>query len=105
MAVTVLEFPSSLPTSKQIVPVEIPTSPEDIVAENVYLEYVHLTKGTSGSAVVTINDKQGTPLEVFRTIVDSQAPISWQPKRRYCPGGITWSASGTGVIGYVQWSK
>jgi hypothetical protein len=105
LAVTVIDFPSSLPTGQQTVPVEIPTVAEDVVAENVYLEYAHFTNGGSSSAVVTVKDKQGTPLEVFRVTCDATAPVSWRPERRYCPGGINWVSSAAGVIGYLRWSK
>lgn len=105
MAVTVIDFPSSLPSGQQTVPIEVPTSPEDVVSESVYLEYAHFTNGGSASATVTVKDKQGTPLEVFRVPCDPTAPVSWPAARRYCPGGINWVASAGGVIGYLRWSK
>lgn len=105
MAVTVIDFPSSLPTGQQTVPVEIPTVAEDVVSENVYLEYAHFTNGGSSSAVVTLKDKQGTPLEAFRVTCDPTAPVVWPGGRRYCPGGINWVSSAAGVIGYLRWSK
>lgn len=106
MAVTIQAHPSSLPTQQEIIPVAVPTSAEDVISESVYLEFMHLTNGGSATVDVTINDKQGTPLEVFRVTVDPKAPVSWNPgHRRYCPGGIRWSASAAGVIGYLKWSK
>lgn len=105
MAVTVMNLPSSLPGGYQIVPVAVPTVAEDVVAESVYLEYAHFSNPAASSITITIMDKQGTPLEVFRVEVSGNAPVSWEPKRRYCPGGINWVASASGVVGYLQWSK
>jgi len=106
MAVTVMDYPASLPTRHQIIPVAVPAIAEDVVSENVYLQFAHFTNGGSASIDITISDKQGSPLEVFRVTVDPKAPVSWNPgHHRYCPGGINWVASGSGVVGYLVWSK
>lgn len=105
MAVTILNFPSSLPESWQILPQEIPTVAEDVIDESVYLEAVHLS-ATSGAATVTIADKQGSPIDVMKMEVSPLSPALFEPKqKRCCPGGFTWVASAAGIHAWVKWSK
>ncbi len=59
MAVSVLAFPSSLPGSHQIIPIAVPTSPEDVVSENVYLDFVQLSNPGAGTITITISGLPG----------------------------------------------
>lgn len=106
MPVTVNNYPSALPYLQDIVPVAVPTSSEDVATEDVYLDYAlfNATSGTS-SVTVTLTDKQGSPQEIFRIDVTDKGPVQVNFQGRRCPGGLSWVASASGIVGYLRWRK
>ena len=89
----------------QIYPVAVPTSPADVTTSDARIVEVTLTNTTAGALTVTITDKQASPL-AFLSAVSVAANSTYvieTPGLRYMPGGITWSASGSGIVGYVSW--
>lgn len=105
MAVTIKTYPSSLPTVQDINNDAVPTVAEDVVSEEVFLEYAEFNATSGNNAVVTLSDKQGTAVEIFRVEVTDKGPVKSDFAGRRCPGGLTWVASATGITGYLKWRK
>ena len=105
MAVSIKTYPSSLPSVQDINNIAVPTSPEDVVSEEVFLEYAEFNATSGNNATVTLSDKQGSAIEIFRVEVNDKAPVKSDFAGRRCPGGLTWVASATGITGYLRWRK
>lgn len=89
-----------------IVPMAVPTSAmTDVVTSDVRLAEITLTNTTAGALTVTVQDKQGSPL-AFLSAVSIAANTTYvveTPGLRYMPGGVSWQASGAGIVGYMSW--
>lgn len=85
-------------------PVLIPSSEEDVITENCYVEEITLSNTHSSEVTVTISDKQDTPREFFPAVVlQANSVVSGRFSGRYCPGGLTWVASvADKVVGYIR---
>jgi hypothetical protein len=91
-----------------VTPVLLPLSPTDVVAQDVYVEEIDLVYPTTntGNSVVTIQDKQGSPLPIWQGTLTPGTNVSFPyPSTRFSPGGITWSATATGVTGYISFRR
>jgi len=89
----------------QLYPVAVPTSPADVTTSDARIVEVTLTNTTAGALTVTITDKQASPLAFLSavSIAANSTYVIETPGLRYMPGGISWSASGSGIVGYVSW--
>lgn len=106
MPVSVIDYPTSLPTARQTLAGEVPTTNEDVMSEDVYLECAIFNVSGSTTSTITLSDKQGTAVQIFRVDVDAKAPVVLNPaKRIFFKGGLTWVASATGLNGYMVLSK
>ena len=107
LAVTTTRFyynPGSDPLF-QITPVAVPTSLGDVTTSDARVVEITLTNTTAGALTVTVQDKQGSP-QAFLSSVSIAANSTYvieTPGLRYMPGGISWQASGSGIVGYVSW--
>lgn len=83
----------------EITPAYVPSSSADVVAQDVWLEELHLVNNTSSSVTVTITDKQGTPVPLLKTVtIDPGVEFHRQYGALYMPGGIAWEASSGSAI-------
>ena len=89
----------------QIYPMAVPTSTADVVTGDVRVNVITLTNTTGSAITVTVSDKQTSPLD-FLTAVSVAANSTYVveiPDMRLFPGGVSWSASGSGMVGYMSW--
>lgn len=106
MPATLLDYPASLPTAQQTLAQQIPTVAEDAVTGDVYVDCAVFNVTGASALTVTLMDKQGSPVEVFRLEVDPKLPGTWNPaKRVFFKGGINWVASGAGLNGILILSR
>lgn len=85
-------------------PALLTTAFVDVATVDVFLDSVSFTNNTGGSADVTVQDRQGTPLAVIRNMsIDSSTPTIVELFGRFCPGGFSWKASAANVV--VAWAK
>lgn len=88
---------------RDLLPIEVPTVEDSpVTTTNLYLEMLHFVNPTTSDAIITVKDKQGTPLAV--AVAPTFAKEDWlrEFKGRKCPGGISWVSSVAGVIGYLR---
>ena len=88
-----------------IYPTAVPTSLTDVVTSDVRVVEITLTNNTSGAITVTVQDKQGSP-QAFLSSISVPANSVYvieTPGLRFMPGGVSWQASDTGIVGYVSW--
>lgn len=91
-----------------VVPVVLPLSPTDLVTQDVYVEEIDLVYPSTqtGNSIVTISDKQGSPLPIWQGVLTPGSNIAWSfPSTHFASGGITWSATATGVTGYITFRQ
>jgi len=82
----------------------VPTSPTDIIAVDTYINTIWVANTTAGSLTLLVKDKQGTPATLVPTIAiaaNTGTLINFGDSCQYCPGGVTWSASNTGLVASV----
>jgi hypothetical protein len=98
---------SSFQYHLQVGPKLVPVSAADVVVGDVYLQEISLANNSGSPVTVTITDKQGSPLAIIPAVsIAANTVYEMSFGLRYCPGGITWSASsGTVVTGYVRWRQ
>ena len=79
---------------------------EDIFNGTGFLEEVSISNTTAAELTVSIKDKQGTPVSI---LVDSPVPenglANFSFNKRYCPGGLQWKASATGLVGTARYRQ
>ena len=93
-------------TPKDIVPVAVPTSAEDVSVGDLYLEELQFTNTSGAALTITVTDKQGSPLSILDTMsIDTKALYIMSFHSRWCPGGLRWVASGSGIVGYVKFRQ
>jgi hypothetical protein len=82
----------------------IPAVDTDVYAKNIWLSEITLTNTSAGAVTVTVQDKQATPRAVLSAVsVAAHTTYVIQFSARYCPNGVSWSASsGTAVVGYLR---
>lgn len=100
----VVNRPNSFQVGWQITPVAVPTSPTDVLVQTggIYLDLAILTNTTGAAIPCTIQDKQGSPLAFLSSVsVAANTTFVIAAQGRWFPGGITWSCTGVGVIGYL----
>jgi len=100
-------FPPSNPS--QIRPQIVATSPTAITTVDAYISLLTFNNTTGGPLVVTITDRQGTPVEVpgsGASIAAGQSYVIAFPGAGYwCPGGFVVSTTATGVKMYGAWRQ
>lgn len=86
--------------------IAVGTSTEDVFATDIYLTFVRLTNTTAGDLTVTVADKAGTPVHLLSAVplAAKTTFVIWLDKS-WMPGGVTWVASGAGVVGYMRGLK
>lgn len=86
------------------VPQAVGTGSAEVVFDrDVYVSFIQLTNTTGGALTVTVADRQGTPVHLLSAVsiaANTTFVIKMDP--RWCPGGVTWLASGSGVTGYMR---
>jgi len=82
----------------------IPATLADVYTKNIWLSEITLTNKSAGTVTVTVQDKQTTPREVLAAVsVAANTTYVIRFDARYCPGGVSWSASsGTAIVGYLR---
>ena len=85
-------------------PKYIPSSLEEVFGSEVYLHEITLTNSTTSAVLVTIQDKQATPLPVLKDVsVPAKGVYVVRFEGRYCPGGLSWQADqASAVVGYIR---
>lgn len=100
-------MPASPTNFKQFVettPGLVPTVAADVVAQDAWLDVLTFTNTTTSAITVTVDDKQGTARSVLKDFdVPAKDTVVIALNRRYCPSGINWVASATGLVGYVRY--
>ncbi len=89
----------------EVGPERVPTSPTDEITFTCRLFELQFTNNTASDITVTVQDRQGTPITVIpaMTVYAHGGIVIWSCKRgRLMPNGVTWSASGAGLDGYMQ---
>lgn len=91
----------------EVTPQYVPSSSADVVAEDVWIEELHLVNNTSTSRTVTITDKQGTPVPLLKDItIDPGVEFHRRYGALYMPGGIAWQASaGSAIAARIRYKK
>jgi hypothetical protein len=90
----------------EIYPMAVPTSSmSDVVTGDVRVNEITLTNTTGSAITVTVQDKQTSP-QAFLSAISVGANSTYvieTPSLRLFPGGVSWQASGAGIVGYVSW--
>jgi DNA-binding protein len=89
---------------QETTPALIPAVDTTVYAKNIWLSEITLTNISAGTVTVTVQDKQTTPREVLSAVsIAAHTTYVIQFGSRYCPNGVSWSASsGTAVVGYLR---
>lgn len=82
----------------------VPDSDTDVIGQDCYLEELTFTNAGVATATVTVLDKQTTPMPVVKDLdIDPGAPVVIRFDGRWCPGGVSWSASvADTIVGYMR---
>lgn len=84
---------------EEITPATIPGSTTDVIAQDVWVEELHLMNVGSSTVTVTITDKQGSPIPLLKDIpIDPGTEFHRRYGALYMPSGIAWSASSGSAI-------
>jgi hypothetical protein len=94
----------SNPSDREIFPQFIPSSLTDLTANDIHLTEVVVSNVTASPVTFTIQDKQATPTALFASVsVPANSVYSVRFRGRWCPGGLSWSASaGNALIAAVR---
>lgn len=92
---------------QETVPGLIPATLTTVYTGNIWLSEITLTNTSAGSVTVTVQDGQTTPREVLSAVsIAAHTTYVIQFSARYCPGGVSWSASSaTAIVGYLRGKK
>lgn len=74
----------------------------DESTKTVYLKWLRIANTTGGALTFTVQDRQGTPKELFKTVslaANSTVLITYNESSEKMTSGISWQASGTGLVG------
>jgi hypothetical protein len=95
--------PTNWRETQVIGPIEVPTVATDVVVgSGIYIEAVYFVGGST-DRVVTVTDKAGAPNTLYKDTVISNASTGGPVAGPWpADGGISWSASGAGVTGYLK---
>lgn len=106
MPTTVQNAQASFVFLKETVPALIPTSAEDLETQTCYMDKLFLSNVGNAASIVTISDKQGTPVVALNPTLAPGDVISLDMNERLFSGGITWIQSvANQVSGYVKWKR
>ncbi len=88
--------------------VAVPTSATAVVSTNVRLDRAQFTNTTAGALTITITDQStncgGSPCDLFKTVsIAANTVYQIDFHGVPAPGGFKWSASNTGINGWVSW--
>lgn len=103
MPTTVQPARANFSVFEETVPVAVPTSSETLTAVDCWLEELTLS-GTATSGNVTITDGSDVPILNAITI-DNGTIYQKILGARYMPGGIKWSSSAAGPVGFLRWKR
>lgn len=82
---------------------DIPTSTEIVFNRDVWVTLVSVTNTTAGSLTFSIIDRQGTPKALASNVVIAPNTVYVMKfDGRLCAEGVTWVASGAGLVGYIR---
>lgn len=85
-------------------PVLLPDSTTSVYTSTVFVDEITLSNSSSSEVVVTIADRQQTPLPLLPGVkIQGNSAVVVSMKSRKFPNGLSWSASQAGVVtGYVS---
>lgn len=84
-------------------PNTIPVQSETVFSKDFFMEEMTISNPTASAISVTIYDRQGTPLAFLNnTNIAAYSAVAFNMKARYFPGGLTWQASSSGLIGFIR---
>ncbi len=84
-------------------PALIPATPTTLFSFTVYVEEITLSNKSASVVTCTIQDRQGTPRELFAGSIGANTLYTMRFNGRKMPSGITWSCTdGAAVVGYIQ---
>ena len=103
MAVTIQNgYVYNLPW-KMVKPIVVPTQKETVFSVDFYAEEFSFTNTTGASIAVDIFDRQATPVAYMDSInIPARSLYVVNGKARWFPGGLTWQAAATGLIGFIR---
>lgn len=82
--------------------VPIPSTLTDIVTTETYVSNIIVANPTPTSINITIQDRQGTPLQLFGNVtVSGNSTILFAPNVFRTSTGLAWQASANGLVGQV----
>ena len=107
MAITVRDAQTSFTVFKESLPAFVPTVAEDIETQDCWVDMISLSHVSTGPCVVTISDKQGTPVKhVNTTMTDGDLINNVYPWGRLFYGGINVSCdTASKVVMHVRWKR
>jgi hypothetical protein len=88
-------------------PKELPQAATDEATADFWIDEIQIINDTDSAVTISVYDRQDPPIAFIpRQQLGPGAMISGVSRvGRYMPGGITWSASGPGISGYIAGSS
>ncbi len=84
-------------------PALIPSSAEDVVTGDVYIDSITIINPTASAVTLEILDKQNTPREILDVTIAANTTYVIKMWTYYSPGGIRWSAGTNNVlVGHIR---
>lgn len=88
--------------------VAVPTSLGTLATVDVLVDQLYLRNTSAGSLTVNVCDRSGTPkcvIDTGQTITAGQILMFTWPKGEMFRSGLTWVASGSGIVGSISARK
>lgn len=82
----------------------VPATPTTFNSVNTWINQLYFNNTTAAPLTLTVLDKQGTPMPLVSgasLAANSEVLFNFGDSCQIMPNGITWSASGAGVVGSI----